>query len=83
MPSTTTFTLTAAEQAEINKPVVGNGGHQTLMRTLHSKLNPATGEIILSDGLIGRIVRYSLYGPGGFQNRFKDAFRRSLRDAMT
>jgi hypothetical protein len=42
----------------------------------------ASGEITLTDGEIGRLMRYSQYGQGGFQGRFKAAFSRSFRDVM-
>ena len=81
MPSTTTFTLTAAEQAELQKPANGQGGHQTVMLMLQSKLQP-DGTITLTDTELGRVVRYSGYAQGGFQNRFKDAFHRSITAAI-
>jgi len=78
-----TFTLTQAEMAEIQKSINGQGGHQTLMRKLRGQLNQQTGEITLTDADIGKIMRYADYSQGGFQDRFKKAFRRNLQPMIS
>lgn len=80
--ATVLFILKPSEVAEIMKPAKGSGGHQSLMLHLQSLVDQNTGEIELDDDDIGKIVRYSGYGQGGFQSRFRAAFRRSLREWM-
>ncbi|CAM3066368.1 hypothetical protein SPAN111604_02015 [Sphingomonas antarctica] len=73
-----TFTFTAQEIAAINIPANGQGGFQSLIRTLQAQLNPATGTMVLTDAQVGRVVRYMSYRPGGFEGRLAAALRRQL-----
>lgn len=76
-----TFKLDANEIAEIRKAINGSGGYQTLLR----KLAPAIqndGSITLDDETLGHIVRMCAYGPGGYQGRLRNAFRRSVGDLL-
>ena len=82
MATQTVFKLTAAEQAEIMKPINGQGGLQSFGRQLQRQLNQQTGEISLTDSQIGRIVRHLTYGPGGFESRLRDAFARPIKAAL-
>lgn len=78
---TVRFTLTPAEAAEIQKPVNGSGGYQTLLRQLQVSLKK-NGSITLDDDALGRVVRMCAYGSGGFQGRLRAAFKRSVRDLV-
>ena len=64
-----TITLTRIEAEPLRKPVIGQGGMQSLLRILQSKLTPEnTIELTLEE--IEKILRYGLnYGQGGFQDR--------------
>ena len=47
------------------------GGFQNLARTLHGLVDKCTGELVLDDILIARIIKYSEnYKRGGFQDSF-------------
>ncbi len=72
------FKFTAAEVAAVNIPAVGQGGFQTLIRSLQKQLDPATGEMDLTDAQVGKLVRYMSYKPGGFEGRLASALRRLL-----
>ena len=52
------------------------------MRVLQAKVDKKSGVIELNDSEVGRIIRYSGYGQGGFQNRYRGAFGRALREWM-
>jgi hypothetical protein len=75
------FVLTPDEVAELQKPVNGSGGYQTLLRQLQPAIKK-NGSITLDDSTLGRIVRMCAYGSGGFQGRLRAAFRRSVRDLL-
>jgi hypothetical protein len=50
------------------RPVVGQGGFQSLLRQLQALLS--NGELTLTPELIAKMVRYvQEYGQGGFQGR--------------
>jgi hypothetical protein len=70
------FDLTAEEVAEIQRPVNGQGGFQTVMRGLQASLQGQHLE--LTDAEVGRILRYLTYRPGGFEGRLAEAFRRNI-----
>jgi hypothetical protein len=76
--ATLQFKFTPAEAAAINIPAVGQGGFQSLIRTLQRQLNPAKGTMDLTDLQIGRLGRYMSYKPGGFEGRLAAALRRQL-----
>ena len=77
-----TLTLTSAEAAELRKSIKGSGGWQSLARQLQAQLDPMTNQIGLTDAQVGRIIRYMMPGPGGFERRLHDAFQRSILDAL-
>lgn len=81
MPSVT-LRLTPPEVVELQKPVNGRGGWQTLARALAQALDANTGEIELDDELLGKAVRYASYAQGGFQGRLRDAFRREIENLL-
>lgn len=75
------FNLNPAEVAELNKPVNGQGGYQTLFQKLQPLIK-RNGSITLDDETLGRIIRMCAYGSGGFQGRLRAAFRRSVRGLL-
>jgi hypothetical protein len=75
---TITLTLLPAEITVLNRPVNGQGGFQTLFRTLQARVQ-ANGTIDLTDAQVGRIVRHISYRPGGFEDRLDAVFGRSIR----
>ena len=63
-----TFTLPTRAVEALRRPVVGQGGFQSLLRHLQKRLEG--NELTLSPDLIAKIVRYVRdYGGGGFQGR--------------
>jgi hypothetical protein len=67
-----TVILSGEELRLLRKPVVGDGGHQSLLRKLQANTDRATGEMTVGQPEIERIVRYrKKYGQGGFQDRLK------------
>ncbi|WP_191569594.1 hypothetical protein [Paracoccus yeei] len=76
------FVLTPDEAKILQRDVNGQGGLQSFMRRLQAKFDPASREIELDDDEVGRIVRMIGYGPGGFETRLRDVFRRPLREAI-
>lgn len=62
------FALTPATVDALNRPVVGQGGFQGLLRQVQDLLSG--NELTLTPELVGKIVRYVQdYGQGGFQGR--------------
>jgi hypothetical protein len=60
--------LSVAALQALGKPVVGQGGFQSLLRQLQAQISDAA--LILTPALITKIVRYvKKYGQGGFQGR--------------
>lgn len=58
--------------AELMKPINGQGGHQSLLEKLRSQYDPETRILIYSDEDRGKMNRYANdYENGGYQNRFK------------
>ena len=73
------FDLKPDEIAELDRPVVGVGGFQSLIRRLQKQVNHATGEIKLSDDDLTNIQHFAFdYEEGGFQNRLLLIFGRAL-----
>ncbi len=71
--------LTDGEVDELNLPVVGEGGFQSLLLRLQEKLDPTTNELELDDGDLEAIPRYAFdYGGGGFEQRLVKIFGRTL-----
>jgi hypothetical protein len=72
------ITLTAEQAAEIMDPE-GVGGQQDLAIAVREQLQGGNLTIELSHPLPGKLVRYmTSYGPGGFQDRLRWAFRAPL-----
>ena len=63
--------LTAVEKERLMKPVVGEGGWQSLMRQLKEQIGP-DNTLSINQMQLERIIRYSqLYGVGGWQGRLE------------
>lgn len=57
--------------AALRKPIVGEGGFQSLLRTLQSQIADAN-VLVLTPDLTEQIARYVHdYGQGGFQGRLE------------
>lgn len=64
--------LSGEEMRLLRKPVVGSGGHQSLLRKLQSNLDSVTAIMTIGQEEIQRIVKYrKQYGRGGFQDRLR------------
>lgn len=74
------FQFTQAEAAALNIPANGQGGFQSLIRQLQTRFDPDTSSIEMSDALIGRVIRYLSYKPGGFEGRLAAGFRRNITE---
>ena len=77
------FTLRPDEAAYITQtPVTGRGGLQSFQRQLQTQL--AGGSVVKLDHTgLGRLIRYMTQPPGGgFQDRLRHAFERSLREIL-
>lgn len=56
-----------------------NGGWQNLLVTLQEKVNRETGSMTLDVSDLERIQRYAFsYGNGGWENRLREIFQRTL-----
>lgn len=77
------FDLTKKEAAELLQPS-GEGGHQGLHEDLLAQLQNSNLVIQLTDAQLGKVIRYmTQYKSGGFQNRLRRAFKRSLVDLVS
>lgn len=76
--ATLNFVFSAAEAAALNTPANGQGGFQSLIRDLQGRFDPATRSIEMTDALIGKVVRYLSYKPGGFEGRLAAGFQRNI-----
>lgn len=57
----------------------GQGGFQTLLASLQARTDRNTGALTLTHEDLERISRYAFdYGNGGWEDRLKDIFARSL-----
>jgi hypothetical protein len=66
------------EAAALMRPVRGQGGFQSLLRSLQKGFDRKTGVVTLTGDQIEKINRYtSEYGAGGFEDRL-DGVRRNL-----
>jgi hypothetical protein len=73
-----TAELTDQEAQALMRPVVGQGGFQTLLRGLQKSYDKKTKVVTLDGDQIEKINRYtSEYGAGGFEDRL-DGVRRNL-----
>jgi hypothetical protein len=76
------FRLTPGEALEITE-AAGTGGQQTLHRRMVDELARGNLTIVLTDTQLGELIRYmTRYGQGGFQNRLRMAFGRSLKELL-
>ncbi|WP_428487738.1 hypothetical protein [Rhodopila sp.] len=75
-------TLTASEVAEIDKQhpaTASDGGFQGLMVSLQKRIDRASGQLQLTADDLRRISMYAFdYKNGGWENRLKAAFSRTL-----
>jgi hypothetical protein len=56
-----------------------NGGWQALLVTLQERVNRGSGSITLHGSDLERIQRYAFdYGNGGWENRLREIFQRTL-----
>lgn len=70
--------LNAEERAELAKQVVGQGGFQGMMKRLRQRA-AISGKLTLDDEEVSKIGRYAFYeGGGGYENRLKTIFQRTL-----
>ena len=68
--------LSPQAQRAFAKPIVGRGGHQTLLRRLRTQIHESV--LTVSESDMEKMLRYMLsYGPGGFQQRFAAATGRT------
>jgi len=66
-----TLELTEAERNVVLRDIVGDGGHQRLLRHLVKNMN-TFGVLKVDDATLQKVHRYAdSYGGGGFQERFK------------
>ena len=74
---TVRFSLPADAAEALARPVVGQGGFQSLLRQLQGSLDG--GDLTLTPEVIAKMVRYVQdYGQGGFQGRL-DAVLEELK----
>jgi hypothetical protein len=75
---TFTAVLDEGEAAALMRKVSGQGGFQSLLRTLQKGYDRNTRIVTLSGEQVEKINRYtSQYGTGGFEDRL-DGIRRNL-----
>jgi hypothetical protein len=76
---TAVIQLNSEEIAGLMEPINGVGGWQSLFTDLQKRFDKSKGEITLPSALRARIHHYyNYYGVGGYQNRAKRVFRRTL-----
>ncbi len=90
-PKPFTFTLTPAEAAFMTgTSITGRGGRQSLQRKIRDQLDASPYQVVMMDDEFGMLCRYigqyrsstkSTKG-GGSQDRFRNAFARSLKDLL-
>lgn len=70
--------LTELEAEAFMRPIVGQGGFQSLLRALRATYEKKTRTLTLDGDQIEKINRYTQeYGAGGFEDRL-DGVRRDL-----
>jgi hypothetical protein len=70
--------LTQQEAEALMRPVMGQGGFQSLLRGLQKSFDKNCGVVTLDGDQIEKINRYTQeYGAGGFEDRL-DGVRRNL-----
>ena len=71
--------LNSEEIAGLMEPINGTGGWQSLWAAIQRQFDKSSGKITLSPALRARIHHYYHdYGVGGYQNRAKRVFRRTV-----
>lgn len=71
-PAVATVTLSADAHEMLTRPIVGNGGHQRLLRKVLSHYNTTTRALTLLPQHRMQMERYAnAYGEGGYQGRFR------------
>lgn len=81
-----TISLTTDTVEKLNRPVVGNGGFQGLLRTVQAGINTQTNTLNLAPQTAARILKLSKNfknNAGGFQGRLRgvaDAIRSVKRE---
>jgi hypothetical protein len=74
MPVTIRIELSADSLAKLTRPVVGQGGFQSLLRQVQRQVDGNV--LVLTPSLIERIAQYvHAYGGGGFQGRLEAVLR--------
>jgi hypothetical protein len=78
------ITLNEAERLVLYKTTWNRGGgFQNFMHRLQALCNRQTGEMALTFDDREHIVRYAFdYGQGGWENKLKDIFRRTLGEDL-
>lgn len=78
MPKSFKAELTDQEAEALMRPVNGQGGFQSLLRSLQKQFDQESGVVTLNADQIEKINRYAQeYGAGGFEDRL-DGIRRNL-----
>ena len=73
------YDLNREEMEELDRPVRGSGGFQSLMKRLQTQLNRGTGTIHLTADDLDDIRRLAFdYEQGGFEDRLVSIFGRVL-----
>jgi hypothetical protein len=68
--------LTHREWAVVSRSIVGNGGHQLVLRRIVARVNRATLLVEIHPADWEKVRRYAeAYGGGGYQDRFKVLLR--------
>lgn len=72
MTVTLSFSLTPDEVEVVTRPIVGDGGHQRLLRLLVEDRLTMAGRMTLSLPEFEAVKRHATnYGEGGYQQRFR------------
>lgn len=67
--------LSPPEMSSLLRPVVGDGGFQTLLRKLQAQVDPGTRILRITSDDHEKMTRYKEeYGPGGFQDRIPERY---------
>lgn len=75
------ITLDKQEMSQLMRPIVGQGGWQSLLARLQALLDQNTGEITLSDEDRGCLCRYAFdYGNGGWESQLRQIFGKHLKE---
>lgn len=75
--------LSKEDLVELNKPIVGEGGFQDLLRRLQGYIVPNTNSVRIPIEELETLVRYAMsYGQGGWQGRLTSLVE-SIREITT